>query len=97
MKKRPNPELIDEDAPEWTSATFAKARSAAEVLPKLFPPKVAAQMLKPKRRGPGKRPRKAVTTLRLPPETLDRWKASGPGWQTRMAEALSRLAPRAAA
>jgi uncharacterized protein (DUF4415 family) len=26
----------------------------------------------------------------LPPETLARWKATGPGWQTRMAEALSR-------
>jgi uncharacterized protein (DUF4415 family) len=26
----------------------------------------------------------------LPPETLARWKATGPGWQTRMAEALSK-------
>jgi uncharacterized protein (DUF4415 family) len=27
-------------------------------------------------------------SLRLPPETLARWKATGPGWQTRMAEIL---------
>jgi uncharacterized protein (DUF4415 family) len=38
------------------------------------------------------RARKARTSIsiRLPPETLARWKATGPGWQTRMAEALSR-------
>jgi len=29
-------------------------------------------------------------SLRLPAETLDRWKATGPGWQTRMAETLTR-------
>jgi hypothetical protein len=29
-------------------------------------------------------------SIRLPPETWARWKATGPGWQTRMAEALSR-------
>lgn len=41
-------------------------------------------------------PRKPIS-LRLPAETLDRWKASGPGWQTRMAAVLTRRAPRAAA
>ena len=25
-------------------------------------------------------------SLRLPPDMLARWKATGPGWQTRMAE-----------
>jgi uncharacterized protein (DUF4415 family) len=93
MKKRPKPDLVDEDAPEWTAADFKRARPASKVLPEIFPAKLAAEMLKPRRRGPGKKPRKAVTTLRLPPETLSRWKASGPGWQTRMAELLSRRAP----
>jgi len=43
-----------------------------------------------RRRGPNKTPTKVSTTLRLPRETLERWKATGPGWQTRMAEALSK-------
>jgi uncharacterized protein (DUF4415 family) len=34
-------------------------------------------------------PRKLIT-LRLPPEVIDRWRATGPGWQTRMAQRLSR-------
>ena len=34
-------------------------------------------------------PRKQVT-IRLPADVLARWKATGPGWQTRMAERLSR-------
>lgn len=43
-----------------------------------------------RRRGPQKAPTKVSTTLRLPRETLARWKATGPGWQTRMAEVLTR-------
>ncbi|MFO1505690.1 MAG: BrnA antitoxin family protein [Lysobacterales bacterium] len=27
-------------------------------------------------------------SLRLPPKVIARWRATGPGWQTRMAEAL---------
>ena len=35
-------------------------------------------------------PRKQLT-LRLPADVIERWKATGPGWQTRMAERLSRV------
>ena len=46
------------------------------------------------RRG---RPRLAtprqLLSLRLPPPVIARWKASGPGWKTRMAEALEKNAP----
>jgi uncharacterized protein (DUF4415 family) len=35
-------------------------------------------------------PRKLIS-LRLPTEVLERWKATGPGWQTRMAERLSKV------
>jgi uncharacterized protein (DUF4415 family) len=38
-------------------------------------------------------PRKLLS-LRLPPEIISRWKASGPRWQTRMAEVLERSTPR---
>ena len=35
-------------------------------------------------------PRKQLT-LRLPADVIERWKATGPGWQTRMADRLSKL------
>lgn len=73
--------------PEWTAAMFAQARPARDVLPRIFGARVAAAMLKP--RGRPKSPNaKVAISLRLPPETLARWKATGPGWQTRMAEVL---------
>lgn len=46
------------------------------------------------RRG---RPRLAnprrLLSLRLPADVIERWRATGPGWQTRMAEALEKSAP----
>ena len=36
-----------------------------------------------------------LLSLRLPPQIIARWKATGPGWQTRMAEALDKTAPKA--
>lgn len=35
-------------------------------------------------------PRKLIT-LRLPADVIARWRATGPGWQTRMAERLSKV------
>jgi len=37
-------------------------------------------------------PRKLIT-LRLPADVIERWRATGPGWQTRMAERISRGPP----
>ena len=36
---------------------------------------------------------KQMISLRLPPEVIARWKATGPGWQTRMAERLEKTLP----
>ncbi len=36
-----------------------------------------------------------LLSLRLPPDVIANWKASGPGWQTRMAELLERTQPKA--
>ena len=33
---------------------------------------------------------KQMISLRLPPEVVARWKATGPGWQTRMAKRLEK-------
>jgi uncharacterized protein (DUF4415 family) len=35
-------------------------------------------------------PRKLIT-IRLPADVLARWKSTGPGWQTRMADRLSKV------
>ena len=32
-----------------------------------------------------------LLSLRLPADVIERWKATGPGWQTRMAERLSKV------
>jgi len=49
------------------------------------------------RRAPG-RPvqtvHKAPVTLRLDPDVLAAWRASGKGWQTRAAQALAMMAPK---
>lgn len=82
--KRPNP--------EWTARTFARARPAREVLPKLIPGEVAERLLRPRGR-PKTGNARTLISLRLPPATLARWKASGPGWQTRMVDLLTRKMP----
>jgi uncharacterized protein (DUF4415 family) len=87
MKKQPKPKKTGRENPEWTTAMIAKARPAREVLPKIFGARAAANMLKP--RGRPKSPEsKIAISLRLSPATLARWKATGPGWQTRMANVL---------
>lgn len=35
-----------------------------------------------------------LLSLRLPPEVIERWRATGPGWQTRMANVLEKSAPK---
>ena len=87
MKKRRKPGKTSRDNPEWTMKMIAEARPAKEVLPKNFGARTAATMLKP--RGRPKSPEsKVAISLRLSPDTLARWKATGPGWQTRMANVL---------
>jgi uncharacterized protein (DUF4415 family) len=39
MKNIPNPELIDDENPQWTESMFKEAKSAAELFPHLIPKK----------------------------------------------------------
>lgn len=48
-----------------------------------------------KRRGPQKAPTKRLISLRLSPEVLEHFKATGPGWQTRIDQTLKRAVARA--
>jgi uncharacterized protein (DUF4415 family) len=46
----------------------------------------------------GGRPRsdnpKRLISIRLTDDVIERWRSTGPGWQTRMAEKLTKLAPK---
>jgi uncharacterized protein (DUF4415 family) len=94
MPKRPDPGLIDEENPEWAEEDFARARPAREVLP----PALYDALTNKRRgqRGPQKAPTKVAVTLRVDRDVLERFKAKGPGWQSRMNEALGRAAKRQA-
>lgn len=87
MSKRPDPELVDDENPEWTADDFAKARPASEVLPGIFGAKVAGEMLKPRGRPRAEHPKERIN-IRLSHEVVEHFKASGQGWQTRIDSAL---------
>lgn len=89
MKRKVNATRPNAKNPEWTAETFKRARAASELLPELFGKNAAEQMLRPRGRPKADQTRTSIS-LRLPPETLKRWKATGPGWQTRMAETLAK-------
>ena len=65
-----------------------KAGDYAE-LPELTDNMLARGIVKRGGRPVATNPRKQVT-IRLPETVLAAWKATGPGWQTRMAELLSK-------
>ncbi len=76
-----------------------RTSSNAETLPEITDAWIASADLyqgdKLVRRGRPKlaNPRQLLS-LRLPAPVVARWKATGPGWQTRMAEALEKAAPK---
>ena len=81
MNRKP---LIDAsgEVRELTSADFAAAKPAAEVVPEL----VATQQ---RARGrPKAEATKSSTTLRLDPEVIAFFKRNGRGWQTRLNDVL---------
>ena len=61
-----------------------------EELPELTEELLARAKLKKGGRPLSASPRKSIS-LRLPPEVIERWRATGPGWQTRMAERLNKV------
>jgi len=62
-----------------TAADMAQFRPAHEVLPASL-----QKTLGMRRRGPQKAPVKPATTIRLSPEVMDAFRATGRGWQTRI-------------
>jgi uncharacterized protein (DUF4415 family) len=86
MSEKERPVVFDDDNPEWTEEDFAHARPAAEA----HPPEVAAMLVRKRGRPPGSRngSRKEQIALRVDADVLAAYRAEGPGWQTRMNEAL---------
>ncbi len=88
MRRKPNPELIDESAPEATDEWFQQARPASEVLTSLLGNTAAQELLKPKRGRPFSASPKEHVNIRLDADVLDAFKSTGSGWQTRLNAAL---------
>ena len=61
-----------------------------EALPELTDEMLARATVNKGGRPLSANPRKLIS-LRLPVDVIERWKATGPGWQTRMAERLSKV------
>ena len=61
-----------------------------EELPELTNDMLDRSTVKKGGRPVSENPRKLLS-IRLPVDVIDRWKATGPGWQTRMAERLSKV------
>jgi len=86
-KKRASPRFLKSDLAKVDTHVI-KAREYKEL------PELTDEMLARAKRSKGGRPVSAnpreQVTIRLPADVLARWKATGPGWQTRMAERLSK-------
>ena len=69
---------FDDDNPEWAAEDFKRARPPHTVLP--------ANILKafPNTRRPRAAAKKVAVTIRLTAEVVERFKADGPDWQSRI-------------
>ena len=89
--KRPSPRALGSDL----------AKVAAHVIqPEEYDelPELTDDMLARGQVNKGGRPRsgnpKKLISIRLPEDVIAKWRATGPGWQTRMAEKLVQATPR---
>jgi uncharacterized protein (DUF4415 family) len=78
---KPNPELIDEEAPEWTAQMNAQAITLKD-LPATLQAKLKAG--RPRAKDP-----KRVVTLRLRSSLFAAYEAQGQDWRARMEQVLA--------
>jgi len=74
------------DNPEWTEEDFKNARPFAEVFPEL------AESIRKARGRPVVETPKRQISLRLDPDVIDAFKATGKGWQGRINDVLRKAA-----
>ena len=72
------------DGPEATDDEIAQAKPFAEAFPDL-----AESIKRSRGRPPVERP-KGHISLRLDPDVIEKFKATGPGWQSRINEVLKK-------
>jgi uncharacterized protein (DUF4415 family) len=94
MPRKLKEPVFDDDNPEWTKADFARATK--------FPQGLRLRDLKPgelerilPKRGLQKAPTKIPVSIRLSPEVVNHFKAKGPGWQSRIDDALRKIVKKA--
>jgi uncharacterized protein (DUF4415 family) len=80
---------VGDDIPEATDEDFARARPLSD-----FPQLREALERARGQRGPQKSPTKERVALRLDQNILDYFRHDGPGWQTRINDALAELVKR---
>lgn len=76
----------DPDNPEATDEELTQFRPFVDAFPKL------AESIRRSRGRPSKADAKLAVTLRLDPDTVERFKSQGPDWRARMGEALKHAA-----
>jgi len=87
-KKHASPRSLKSDLAQVDAHVIDKTEY--EELPELNDGILARATVNKGGRPLSKNPRKLIS-IRLPADVIERWKATGPGWQTRMAERLSRV------
>ena len=94
MPRKVKQPIFDDDNPEWTKADFAAATK--------FPGGLRLKDLKPDelarlvgKRGPQKAPTKIAVSIRLSSDVVKHFKAKGPGWQSRIDDALRKIVKKA--
>lgn len=70
------------DNPEWTEDDIKQAKPFAEAFPEL-----AENARRSRGRPPSENPKQQIT-LRIDSDVIERFKAGGPGWQSRINEEL---------
>ncbi|WP_438751908.1 BrnA antitoxin family protein [Pararhizobium sp. O133] len=75
----------DPDNPEWTEEDFKNARPFAEVFPELM------ESIRRSRGRPVVEARKQQISLRLDPDVIAKFKATGKGWQARINDILKEV------
>jgi len=89
-KRKPKPLIDDEgEVRELTAEDFKRA------VPFSALPEAEQQMLASRKRGPQKAPTKELISIRLSRDVVERLRASGPGWQSRVDTMLRKWLKRA--
>jgi uncharacterized protein (DUF4415 family) len=93
MARKLKEPVFDDDNPEWTKADFAKATRFDGIKMKDLTPEMLARVMNT--RGPQKAPTKVAVSIRLSSDVISYFKSKGPGWQSRIDDALRKIARKA--